>query len=132
MYTFISKLLKMPKPLNRGGAESQIQPKLVHHTRSVTHTTAISKPISQQSTLRASAIKDQQKGDPSLMEANDMATTVKAIVLTITIVTMKPILEGLNKILNREESPKCIIKGIVKYIRKLEAMEKEDEDRCKI
>jgi hypothetical protein len=132
MYTFVSKLPKMPKPLNRGGAESQVQPKLVHHTRLVTHTAAISKPISQQSTSRASAIKDQQKGDPSPMEANDMATTVKAIVLTTTIMTMKPIIEGLNKILNGEESPKCAIKGIVKYIRKLEAMEKEDKERCKI
>ena len=122
----------MPKPLNRGGAESQAQPKPVHHTRSVTQMSAIGKPNSQQSTMRISAVKDQQKGDPSATEANDVATITKAEVITTTLVTMQPIIDGLNKILSGEESPQCIIKGIVKYTRKLEKMEKEDKERREI
>jgi hypothetical protein len=122
----------MPKPFNRGGPESQAQPKPAHHTRSVTHTTANGKPNSQQSTLRVTIAKDQQKVDPIAAEANDVATTANAEVTTTSIATLQPIVEGLNKILNGEESPECVIKGIFKYIRKLEKTEKEDEERCKI
>ena len=122
----------MPKPLNRGGAEGQAQPKPTHHTRSVTQSTTNGKPTSQQSTSKANAVKDQQKGDPTVAEDNDVATTAKADVTTTSIMTLKPIVEGLNKILNGEEPPERVIKGIFKYIRKLEKTEKEDEERREI
>ena len=122
----------MPKPPNRGGAESQALPKPAHHTRSVTQTTANGKPTSQQSISRVSSAKDQQKDDPTVTVANDVATAAKAEVITTSIVTMQPIVEGLNKILSGEESPERVIKGILKYIRKLEKTEKEDEERREI
>ena len=64
-----------------------------------------------------------------MAEAIDMATTAIADITTTLIMILQLIVEGLNKILNGEESPECIIKGIFKYIRKLEKTEKEDAER---
>ena len=79
----------MPKLPNRGGAKSQAQPKPMHHTRSVMQTMANGKPSSQQSISRVNISKEQQKANPSIMEANDAATAGNAKVTTTTIMTLQ-------------------------------------------
>ena len=49
-----------------------------------------------------------------------------------SIATLQPVVEALNKILDGDGSTINIIKGVFKYIKELEAVEKKDKDRLEI
>ena len=113
----------MPKPPTKVGVEGQAQPKPVPHNPWITRlgmatlAVATDKPISQQSTTK---------------ELTPAAVPVTHRIDTTSIAILQPIVEALNKILDGEDLPECIINGVFKYIRESEKTDKSSRDRLEI
>jgi len=120
----------MPKPPTKGASDGVSLPKpaVPCITRSGTLTAASSKTISEPN---EAASKDQQPIltiDEGAVEA--LAPARKDFATSIT--TLQPIVEALNKILVGNSSSIDIIKGIFRYIKELEAAERDNRDRIEI
>ena len=114
----------MPKPLTKGVTEGAVQPKPVapHITRSGTLVVTTNKSPACQSETKDSPPKEQQRA-LTLIESDDMAPPVTCKAFSMSIITLQPIVEALNKILDGNRSIVDTIRGIFRYIRELERAE---------
>ena len=121
----------MPNPPVKGASDGALPPKPAASriTRSGTLTTSNSKSTSES---KGKSTKDQHSEQIAEAEDNDVSPRPTRKEFSMSITTLQPIVEALNKILDGNSSTIETIKWIFKYIKEMEAAERENKEKMEI